>query len=102
MGFVRKGDRRTIVRHRQTNFGGVVARCCVSRSIAVFCKSGFSVSPIEALTFESNNQLRRIEKQCFELTNLKSLAIPSLVNSIDESAFTKCKIASLFVEPENV
>jgi hypothetical protein len=71
-------------------------------NIEVLGESCFSVLELEAIIFDGESRVRRIEEGCFSWSSLKSIVIPRSVEFIGASAFACCKCPSLRVDPYNL
>jgi hypothetical protein len=65
----------------------------IDREIEVLCKKAFDVyRDISSIEFPTDSKLRRIESRAFSNCRfLRSIFIPSFVDTIDGSAFEKCE-----------
>jgi hypothetical protein len=73
----------------------------ISREVAVVCREAFQGSWNSAIAFESESKLRRIEAGAFLGSCIRSLFIPSWVDTIDRPARHHCDIEEIRIADEN-
>jgi hypothetical protein len=75
----------------------------IPREVEVVCEEAFMVhNNVCTLAFESDSQLRRISHRAFRWTYaLKSITIPSFVESISGTAFLECGICTIRIAEGN-
>jgi hypothetical protein len=95
--FLVKTDGNSLIR-----YFGKSREVRVLREIEIFSLGSFRASAIRMVTFENDSQLRRIESRVFYgCWSLRSICIPSRVESIDGSAFANCDISDIRIGEGN-
>jgi hypothetical protein len=81
---------------------GTGGTASVNREIEVISNRAFEDSQFREIDFESGSKLRRIEAFAFShCSSLKSIILPSFVETIDGSAFCHCAISVVIIAEDN-
>jgi hypothetical protein len=85
----------------QDNFSSTT-RVWVSESILRVGTDSFQErNKLHLICFESNSRLMRIESNAFSFSSLRSIMIPSQVQSINGSAFAGANLSNSLIERDN-
>jgi hypothetical protein len=79
-----------------------IGSICLPRSAEILGESWRSNTTINAIPFENNSEMKRIEEFCFTKCKLSSICIPAGVDPIDRNAFFGNAIDSISVDRARV